>query len=246
MKILIFDSDPWSKNSLIKLLSDYFPEIRVIYHTTTLKETKNVILIQKPDVVFANIEKEPFNISDFIEDINLVFPYFIITSSSPEYAFKQNSYEVIAHLIKPIRLAELTNVINIAKKRIKKDRLYEDTRNNALPESQFIGFLEMGNILVLRVPQIVYLQSTGEQTNLYLEDGSLKKSDKRIGEYEKLLPKNLFLRIHKQYLVNMSYVTNAKTIPKTVILIKKLDATLPVSYRKRNSLLRFLKIKTKN
>lgn len=244
MKILIFESDPWSKNSLIKLLGDYFPEIQVVQCTSTIIETKNVILAQKPDIVFTNIEREHFSISEFLENINSEFPYFIITSSIPEYAYRQNFYEVIAYLIKPVTLTELTNVINIAKKRIRKDRYYEDSKNREHLKSKFIGFLEMGNIMVIRVAQIVYLKSAGEQTYFYLEDGSLKITAKRIGEYEKLLPMDLFLRIHKQYMANMSFVTNARTHPKTIIHIKKLGVTLPVSYRKRNTLLRFLKIKT--
>ena len=243
MKVLIFDNDKWSQNSLIKLFRDYFPDIQILLSGNNTQETKALIQKYKPEVVIVNIEDDYFDFYDFTEDINTTFPYYIITSSRPEFIQNHNSFEIVGHLLKPIVLKNLTIVINIAKRRINQDNLYKETKNYMRLDRKFLGFLEMGTIQVVNINDIVYLKSGKEQTHFYLLDGTLKTSQKRVGEYEKILSKTIFFRIHRQYLVNMSFVSRVKTQGQTTVSLHKLNADLPVSFRKKNSLLCFLKIK---
>jgi DNA-binding LytR/AlgR family response regulator len=71
--------------------------------------------------------------------------------------------------------------------------------------------------LPFSLEKIVSLEGSANYTVFWLNDGTSYLSSKNIGKYEKLLPDN-FIRVHKQHIVNGSYLEQIKPESKSIVL----------------------------
>jgi len=75
----------------------------------------------------------------------------------------------------------------------------------------------MNNMMALRTGpglkficynEIVYCKADGRYTHVYLRNGKSILTAKLLKSFENKLPVEMFLRIHKSYIINLKYVTS--------------------------------------
>lgn len=72
---------------------------------------------------------------------------------------------------------------------------------------------ETGEMVNIQIQDIQYLKADGSYTYVYVsEKDDYYILSERLGEIEKRLPEELFVRVHKSYVVNLEYVKSFKTI----------------------------------
>ncbi len=80
--------------------------------------------------------------------------------------------------------------------------------------------------------EIIYLKAQGIYTHLFFIDNTTYVTSKNIGEYQKVLPEELFFRISNSEMVNISFVTryNKRGDDSSVVLFisqeKIIDGTI--------------------
>lgn len=104
--------------------------------------------------------------------------------------------------------------------------LYNYKDNIALPTRE--GFIVIGKM------EITHLESDANFTRIYSVDKSTLLINKHLKSFESFLPKELFFRAHKRFIVNKSFVT--KYIKKDSQFVLSNDVVIPVSVRKKKSL----------
>ncbi len=62
----------------------------------------------------------------------------------------------------------------------------------------------------LKAEEIIYLEASSNYTKLYLINGQIILSAKTLKNYETKLPSNIFLRIHRSFLINMQHVCDVR------------------------------------
>ena len=89
---------------------------------------------------------------------------------------------------------------------------------------------------------MVSKDSPGRYTIFHLKDAPIKMSTLNMGEYENLLDKNMFIRTHHKFIININEV---RTIEKNVgyDCLMSNNKLLPVSKRKVSNLIQFLNLK---
>ena len=106
---------------------------------------------------------------------------------------------------------------------------------------QLIAISTAKTIEFVMVRDILYLEAEGKYTLFHLTNGDSKVVSKNIGEYEKILPQQVFYRIHHKFIVNLQKVQNInKTEGSYCQLVNGISLTIP---KRRHDLLRkFLNI----
>ena len=66
-------------------------------------------------------------------------------------------------------------------------------------------YKNQGNSYRIMYKDILYFQSTGRKINIVMKK-EIRTFYGKLNEIEKRIPENVFLRIHKSYLVNKNYV----------------------------------------
>jgi two-component system, LytTR family, response regulator len=106
----------------------------------------------------------------------------------------------------------------------------------------FIAVPSVSKIDMLKVDKILYCEAEGRYTTFYLEDGKKIISSKNLGEYEKLLPNNLFFRIHHKYLVSLKKISSINKEENHYCEMSN-NGFLPISKRRQGKFNRVLRLK---
>lgn len=101
---------------------------------------------------------------------------------------------------------------------------------NATPK--YIAVNTHKGIKVLEVSKIVYMESSGRYTIIYLNDGEKLSVCKNLGYYDKLFSKIFFLRVHKSYLVNVAYLLKIEKDQGGQYCLLKDNNIVPISNRR--------------
>lgn len=86
------------------------------------------------------------------------------------------------------------------------------------------------SLYILNVDDIIYCESDKGYTTFYTTDKQKIIVSKIIREYEEILPKKNFMRVHQSFLVNLNHVQRYDKKDKNA-LITTLNYQVPVSHR---------------
>ena len=111
----------------------------------------------------------------------------------------------------------------------KKDLITYDT------SFSFIAVPSLEKVLLVRISDIIYLQSDGRYTSILLAEGKKIIASKNLGEFEKKLDKRFF-RIHKLYIVNLNQALNFNKTSGNYCEMMN-GKRLPVAKRRQTQLL---------
>ncbi len=118
IRTIVIDDEPASLERMEYVLS-MFQEIDVIHYSMDPVKAVQLILDEKPDLVFVDVEmplKNGFNVIKDIHDAGF-FPGFVFITAYDQYAIKAIKQEALDYLLKPIDIEELKVAIDHFKSR---------------------------------------------------------------------------------------------------------------------------------
>lgn len=240
MNVVIIDDEEQCRVLLRKLFTQYCSVNSVIGEANGVKSGIELIKKNKPDLVFLDIQMNDgtgFDLLDQIDDIQ--FKVIFITAFD-NYAIKAFKYSAIHYILKPIDYEEL--------KEAYKRCLADNHGNNFIPNAvdsyrsgkfESLVLKNSGEIHCVNFTDIEYIQAEGSYCTFYLVNQSKIVVSKPLKEYEAILPKPLFIRTHKSYLVNIKsiYAFQYSTLKITM----QSENIIPVSRRRKNDFISCIK-----
>jgi two-component system LytT family response regulator len=176
----------------------------------------------------------------FLEKLsNRDFPV-IITTAYDEYAIKALKHEAIDYLLKPIDSDDLVETIEKIKKFNSKlfsiDKLERLLSNfKGTQDHQKITVNSDGKLIFINIDDIIFVQSDGNYSTLYLKNNQKKVVTKKLKDINNLLPENSFFRTHNSYIVNLHKI---KEFLKTEgYLIMESNHKIPVARQRKTEFL---------
>jgi two-component system LytT family response regulator len=242
----IIDDEIKVADGLKKIIEKYLArKIRVLFVANSIAEAISEINHHHPDMVFLDVEMPHENGFDLFKHYPNPEFKVVFTTAYKEYAIKAIKYSALDYLLKPINHVELLELIqkfeNQAKKpeyRFQLETLVTNLNNTseafpkiALPTQTGFEFIKTNNI--------VYCKAENNYTTISTSLNETILVTKTLKAIEEMLPENIFLRIHKSYLVNSNYVKAfSRNGGQGVVLENGL--LLPVSGSKTKEILAFL------
>lgn len=253
MKILIVDDERKACANLKNILLEYVdPGLNIVGMAYNTQEAEKQIIQLKPDAVFLDIEMPNENAFEFLDRIAPFRFEVVFVTSYDEYAIKAIKLNAIDYILKPISITELENAVHKLKEKIRyKNTLAEsslsythisDLADNKVP-SQKIVLKDVHSAEVVDFKNICFIEAQSSYSRIvFFKNGSSKEviMSSPLSDYEELLPPDLFLRIHRSYLINCSHIKQIFKDGTSRIMLKG-DFLLPVSRRRYVVLLNFLK-----
>ena len=192
-------------------------------------EATKVLSEKTVDALFLDINMPDLNGLDFIRSLTDP-PLVVFTTAYSEYAVEGYKIDAIDYLLKPFGLDEFQRAANKIKKQLE---LISPVGKEPAGETDDTLFLKSDyRIVKIHIPSIRYIESMSEYLRIYLENEakpliillSLKKLEER-------LPKDLFMRVHRSYIVNLKKI---QEISRLRIIMDK-DTYIPISdlYREK-------------
>lgn len=215
-------------------------ELEIVASYTSASEGFKGILEKKPDLVFLDIEMPDINglelASLLPEDCT---SKIVIISGKENYAFKAIKQSVFDYLLKPISVAEIKNVvlklnkerdINVAELGVNNNILIINRQDKAV-------FIELESISKI--------EANGACSEIYYHDKKIG-STKSFKHYEEILPKNIFLKIHRSWIVNIHFIKEVIKQDGVGYVILKDDSKIELSKIKKDEMMNKLMNLIKN
>ena len=174
---------------------------------TTLQSGISLVLTEKPNIVFLDVELGTESGFDLIHEIRPFFndiPYVIMNTDFDKYAKKAVNSDVMYFLDKPIDPDELVRALVKFQKKIAE-------------EHRHITVKDKNGHSLIQYCEIIYIEADNNYINLHLTHSKKITLTKTLKEIEPVLP-DMFLRVHKSYIINTKFVENINTTKKTVTL----------------------------
>mgnify|MGYP001824895430 FL=1 len=240
IKAVIVDDEKKAIQSLAWELTNFSDEINVIASFTDPFEALNFLSNNSPDCLFLDIEMPTMDGFQFIQKLsNKEFPV-VITTAYNQYAIKALKNEAIDYLLKPIDTDDLKDTIVKIKKfnarTYTADRLEKILLNfNASEKQKKITLNTDGKLVFLESQEILYAESDGNYSTIYLSDGQKIVLTKKLKEVNELLPGDSFFRIHNSYIINLTKIKEFLKTDGYVVL--QSNHKIPVSRQKKSDFL---------
>ena len=248
---LIVDDEPTACKNLEKLLDSFNHDVKIVGTAHNTRDAELKINLQQPDVLFLDIQMPNENAFQFLERLGNVRFEIIFITAYDEFAIRAFKLNAVDYILKPINVKELENAVYRLKERIS-FRQFNEHRNLSIAG---ISSLINKNIeyeqLILRIgsefeivpfKDILFLEAMGSYSRFfYLKNGSEKSSimARPITEYEELLPANIFLRVHKSYLINCKHIKRITKGEHASIHLNN-NSAIPVARRRYKRIFDFL------
>lgn len=240
IEAVIVDDEIKALQSLSWELTNFSDEIHVIASFTDPFEALDYLSDNPPDCLFLDIEMPTMDGFQFIQKLkSRNFPV-VITTAYNQYAIKALKNEAIDYLLKPIDTDDLKDTIVKIKKYNSRifatERLEQVLKNfHKNPIHKKITLNTDGKLVFLSSDEILFAESDGNYSTIYLADGHKIVLTKKLKEVNKLLPGESFFRIHNSYVINIGKIKEFIKTDGYVIL--ESNHKIPVSRQKKSDFL---------
>lgn len=199
LKAVIVDDEELARIGL-RLLLEKFQSITVTGEASDIRSAAELIDELKPDIVFLDIEfpgESGFDLLDKIEEtINIVF-----TTAFDEFALRAFEVNACDYLLKPVNIKRLEQTI---------ERIIKKSDRTA-PEVTFKYddkiFLPINyRHYFIKINSIVRICSAGKYSEILTLNNTKGLVKKSLNEWEKCLPGNEFVRIHRSTIINTDLI----------------------------------------
>ena len=199
LEAVIVDDETKALQSLTWELTNFSDEIKVVASFTNPLEALAYLDNSEntPDCLFLDIEMPTMDGFQFIQKLkNKDFPV-VITTAYNQYAIKALKNEAIDYLLKPIDSDDLNDTILKIKKfnsrTVTAERLEKILLNfNTASIQKKITINTDGKLVFLQSDEILYVESDGNYSTIFLTDGHKIVLTKKLKEVNEILPSHTF------------------------------------------------------
>ena len=262
MKIAVIDDERPARKMLIRRIKDVISECAVTEAESGADALKMFNETEKFDLIFIDMDLGDMEGITLAGTAKRLFPEakIIFATAYSQYAAKAYEMEIDDYILKPFDPERVRHVLEKClgtrkpcqkreeKQENKKQEAVSGTAPAAEPEKPDvfgkIPVTASHGILFLDIAQIVYAETDGHGCVVHLASRSCEVNQ-LLGELEKKLVSYGFFRIHKSYLVNLSFIAELSAGVGTSFSVKMKgfeNTELPVGREKMKTLKQLLKI----
>ena len=212
-RIILIEDEYSPRQMLREKLERHFPEMEIIAECENAEEALIEILRLRPDLLFLDIQMPGKNglwLADELirmkgETFNPPDIIFTTGYTYPEYLLKAFELAAIDYLVKPVNVESLEKAIARYSGRA---GIATGLQNltDALDEEKLLKFKSYNGLFLLRPDDIVYVEADRDYACMFFANGAKEDVFERLGEIEKKLPPETFLRTGKSVVVNRKYI----------------------------------------
>ncbi|MBL7875490.1 MAG: response regulator [Cyclobacteriaceae bacterium] len=241
IKAILIDDEPLSREILKRYLKK-FSEIEILEECNDGFEGVKAIQQHQPDLIFLDIQMPKINGFEMLELIQPA-PAVIFITAFDEFALKAFEANAIDYLLKPVAEDRFQKAIQkFLDKSGQTPNTSEllETMAKEPSQSNRIVVKTGSKVKIIPVHEILFLEAEDDFVKIVTAEGSFLKN-KTMSFYEQSLDPNLFVRVHRSFIVHIGQITKIEPYQKeTHMAILRHGQQIPISktgYPKLKSIL---------
>lgn len=243
MNALIVDDEKTAREVLIQIIDLYCPNIATYREADSVHSAISAIEEDRPDILFLDINLGTGNGFEVLQRFKKAPLNVVFVTGHNDYVLKALRASAVDYLTKPVKASELIIAIQKVAQKVAQEQQQLDLNSlisnltNPQKSIQKITLNTSDSLHIINVEDIIYCQSDKGYTTFYTTDKQKVMISKIIREYEDILPKDHFMRVHQSYLVNLNHVQRYDKKDKNT-LVTTLEYKIPVSFRLKAKVIR--------
>jgi len=237
MKVIIIDDEKSARENLTLMLKHLKTDIEIIEADNVLT-AHQLILEHEPDVIFLDINMPQHEGFELFEILNLDKYIVIVVTANLSHSIAAIQKKVFDFLLKPFGFTTLKQCLDRIDGLLSNRN--EKTKNENTLESNFSEKLKIKTkteLYFVDPLDIVYCEADNNYTTLFLKNKNKILVSKTIKLLEIDLKQPYFYRVHRSYIINLSYVDSYNSYLSVIKL--KDNSQIPVSDRKKKGFLEY-------
>jgi len=245
MPVVVVDDEAAVRNTIVRLLEKYFPEITVAATAGSVEEARRAVERHSPRLLFLDVELPDGNGFDLLKQIPGNDLRVIFITGHQEYALAAIKVSAVDYVLKPVDPDEFRQAVEKALRgidrraeKLKLETLSENLNNRDVLKRIILPTAE--DLHVVEVQHIIRAEADSNYTTFRLTGGKRIMVSKTIKEYDELLAQSGMIRVHQSHLVNLAYVDKFVKRDGGYLVLKD-GSSVPVSQGLRKKVLEKIK-----
>ncbi|WDF79006.1 LytTR family DNA-binding domain-containing protein [Mucilaginibacter sp. KACC 22773] len=193
------------ESGAIALMEEYIeqtPELELVGTSLNPVEALDDLTgVNAPDITFVDVDMRLLSGLDLAGMVNL-YTTVVFTTAFPQYAVQAFEKEAFDYLLKPITYDRFLKCIQHAKRKRK-----QAAKNDYPIREDFFNIKSeiKGRMVKITFDEVMYIEGAVNYIQIHTTDGK-HMTYLTMKEIEHHLPKPLFARIHRSFIVNVNFV----------------------------------------
>ena len=221
---LVVDDEPIARDIIISYCS-HLPQLRVLGSCGNVFEAKDILLQQPIDILFLDVHMPVLDGIGFLRTLKKR-PQVIFTTAYKEYAVDAFELAACDYLVKPFSLERFIMAVDKATEK-QKTTLNPANDNKLTAPNDYFFIKADGKIYKLLYNDILLAEAKGNYTKIVCTDLTLLPN-MSFTAFESLLPADLFIRVHRSFIINKSKIDH---ITGNTVEIMKIQVPIGVNYK---------------
>ena len=247
LRALIVDDEKLNRDILEILISKHCPEVYLVAKCYSAADARLVLESSQIDLVFLDIampNETGFEFLESIEERN--FSVIFITAYN-QFALKAIKANALDYILKPINFQELKIAVNKAVsahklkyqnglQRIQENQNLDNLIGQINNNSNQITSLTIptkGGYKIINLEDVSYFEASNNYCIIYMINQEEFIVSKTLKEFNDILGRTRFIRIHKTFLVNKDSIVGYIRDNGITVELKN-GKSLPVSRRRQS------------
>ena len=225
IRCLALDDEPLA----LELLEDNIskvPFLQLVAACDNVMDAMKIMQKESVDLIFLDIQMPGLTGLQFIESMTEK-PMIILITAYKQYALEGYNLDVLDYLVKPVSLDRFIKACNKANQLFELKSGRKNGVSSAKPEYIFVN--AEYKLIKVTLADIIYIEGLKDYIKIHLKSAQHPLVTRMpIKNIEEELPSEQFIRIHKSYIVSVSFITS---IRKSSVFIDSLELPLGDTYR---------------
>ncbi len=232
IKCMVVDDEPLAREIIVRYIQQV-PSMTVVGECANAVQAFSLLQQNSPDLIFLDIRMPQLNGTDFLKALKHP-PKVIFTTAFQEYALEGFELDAVDYLMKPIPFDRFLRAVNKAFPQGVPRQVENVPVEPEKKSGSFVYFRADRKMVKVMLNEIEYIESMKDYVKIHTHQGTII-TKQSISSVEAMLPEQLFVRVHRSYIVALTHV---KTFTSELIEIGKTE--IPIGKLYRNGVLKVL------
>ncbi len=236
INVIIVDDEPLALD-VLETYIDKIPELNLVQRCNNALEANEALKNHDIDLMFLDIQMPQLTGTDFLKTLSNP-PLVVFTTAYANYAIEGFELNAIDYLLKPISLERFMKAVNKAVEQIELQRKDNAATVTVSDDPNFIFVKADKKLIKVSYDEIIYIEGLKDYVIIRQDTGRIITLQ-TMKSLEEKLPKGIFKRIHRSYIVNMNRI---KAIVGNMVEVSEKGQAkhLPVGKNYRDELLQII------
>lgn len=232
IKCLAIDDEPLALAQLSGYIS-CVPFLTLVKSCHDAFEAMETLAEEEVDLIFVDINMPDLNGLDFVRSL-IVKPLVVFTTAYSEYAVEGFKVDAVDYLLKPFEFQDLLKAADKARKQYEYHLLDQGDGEgiSSLVKNGMLFVKSEYRMIRINIEDIKYIEGMSEYVRIFVT-GEEKPvvTLMSLQKLEERLPVQLFMRVHRSYIVNLRKITEISRL--RIIFDKNTYIPIGENYKER-------------